>query len=64
MNQREKLEYEIYGLSRIIKRNALALENKPLNDYDREALQRHMAARMTQLARLQMRLNHLGPWNP
>jgi hypothetical protein len=64
MNRREKLEYEIYGLSRIIKRNALALKNKPLNDYDREALQRHMAARVAQLAQLQKRLDHLGPWTP
>jgi hypothetical protein len=31
-----------------------------MTDYDREELQRHMAARMAQLARLQ-RLDHLGP---
>jgi hypothetical protein len=42
----------------------LALKNKPLNDYDREALQRHMAARVAQLAQLQKRLDHLGPWTP
>jgi hypothetical protein len=50
-------------LSKLIKSNALALETKTMTDYDREVLQRHMAARMTQLARLQKRLDHLGPWN-
>jgi hypothetical protein len=59
----QRLGREIYELSTLIKSNALALEAKTMTDYDREALQRHMAARMTQLARLQKRLDHLGPWN-
>jgi hypothetical protein len=59
----QRLGREIYELSRLIRSNALALEAKTMTDYDREALQRHMVARMTQLARLQKRLDHLGPRN-
>jgi hypothetical protein len=52
---------EIYELSKLIRSNALALGAKTMTDYDREALQRHMGARMAQLARLQKRLEQLGP---
>jgi hypothetical protein len=63
VTERQRLEREIYELSKLIKSNALALETRTMSDYDREALQRHMAGRMTQLARLQKRLNDLVPWN-
>jgi hypothetical protein len=59
----QRLGREIYELRKLIKSNAQALETKTMTDYDREVLQRHMAARVTQLARLQKRPDYLGPRN-
>jgi hypothetical protein len=59
----QRLGREIYELRKLIKSNAQTLETKTMTDYDREVLQRHMAARVTQLARLQKRFDHLCPRN-
>ena len=48
---------EIYELTKVIKTNALALKSKAMSDYDRDALERHMNARLVHRARLQKRLD-------
>jgi hypothetical protein len=55
--ERQKLEREIYEISKLIDANIVALKTKAMSDYDREALQRHMSTRVAHLKLLQRRLD-------
>jgi hypothetical protein len=57
MTEWYKLEREIYELAKVIHTNTVALKTKTMSDYDREVLQRHIASRLAQQARLQKQLD-------
>ena len=61
MIEQQKLEREIYEISKLIDANIVALKTKAMSDYDREALQRHMSTRLAHLKLLQRRLVRFSP---